>query len=287
MPKSRTVKLYEYDELDEAAKERAREWWSELEREHFDCSDFTERLVEMGKWRYGLDFGKELSWQLHSQGSGVWFDGAMDEAEFMGEVEEWREKKDGPVSEFVARRQKLQAKAKLLRELDVSWSVKCNYGNYRGWSVNVELFDEPDFTDLSLLEDWLEKPVAAGDGELLRTAARNALEYDDDELVGYDSTVYLIFLDWCDENGVPTFRPRTLIGREEAWLKWSKEFTDEMEEYVRDAAHDLYSAAEEEYEYLTSDPEMVGENIEANGYTFTKSGKRCDLGEFDDEDDDE
>ena len=44
-------------------------------------------------------------------------------------------------------------------------------------------------------------------------------------------------------------------------------------EALRDLARWLYRQLEREYEYHTSD-EVVDENIEANGYTFTEVGRR-------------
>ena len=44
-------------------------------------------------------------------------------------------------------------------------------------------------------------------------------------------------------------------------------------EAMRDLARWLYRQLEREYEYQTSD-EVVDENIETNGYTFTEIGRR-------------
>ena len=46
-----------------------------------------------------------------------------------------------------------------------------------------------------------------------------------------------------------------------------------VSEALRDLARWLYRQLEREYEYQTSD-EVVDENIEANGYTFTEVGRR-------------
>ncbi|HAY07899.1 MAG TPA: antitoxin of toxin-antitoxin stability system, partial [Hyphomonas sp.] len=48
---------------------------------------------------------------------------------------------------------------------------------------------------------------------------------------------------------------------------------DIVVEAMRDLARWLYRQLEQEYECQTSD-EVVDENIEANGYTFTEAGRR-------------
>lgn len=48
---------------------------------------------------------------------------------------------------------------------------------------------------------------------------------------------------------------------------------DIVVEALRDLARWLYRQLEQEYDYQTSD-EVVDENIEANGYTFTEAGRR-------------
>lgn len=46
--RTKTVTLYNFDELNEAAKERARDWWRELENEDFDTDGIYDDAVNMG-----------------------------------------------------------------------------------------------------------------------------------------------------------------------------------------------------------------------------------------------
>lgn len=83
------VKLYQFDELSDKAKEKAREWWRLSEGELFGAHgelyepyetaakllgiEFSQRPVPLmsGKTRYE----PAIFWQLHVQGSGASFDG--------------------------------------------------------------------------------------------------------------------------------------------------------------------------------------------------------------------
>ena len=83
------VNLYEFDELSDAAKEKARDWWRQCEAEtfghHGELFDDTERIAEI----LGITFERHnvplmggskrsepnIRWQLHVQGSGASFSG--------------------------------------------------------------------------------------------------------------------------------------------------------------------------------------------------------------------
>lgn len=62
----------------------------------------------------------------------------------------------------------------------------------------------------------------------------------------------------------------------ETFANWIESFQDDFEEYVKDEyvelACSLYSALEEEYDYLTSD-EAIKEHLIINEYRFTEDGK--------------
>lgn len=62
-----------YSELSPEAKERAREWWRECERNDFDVDGMTEMLEEILDYEYGIDDAK-ISWGFsYCQGDGVSF----------------------------------------------------------------------------------------------------------------------------------------------------------------------------------------------------------------------
>jgi hypothetical protein len=84
-----TTKVYTFDELDSAAKERARQWWRECENETFGGFGEFNEPIETAARILGIQFhthdvplmsGKsriepDISWQLHVQGSGASFSG--------------------------------------------------------------------------------------------------------------------------------------------------------------------------------------------------------------------
>ena len=88
MPRVMTTTVYQFSELDDRAKEKAREWWRECEAQDFDTGclyDDFKRIAEIlgvtfdtrafktmgGKTGYEL----RIWWALHRQGAGASFDG--------------------------------------------------------------------------------------------------------------------------------------------------------------------------------------------------------------------
>lgn len=86
--KTKTISLYEFDELSPYAKERAREWWRECEAQDFgNYNDFNEPIETAAKI-LGITFktrpvplmsGKtryesKVWWTLHTQGAGASYD---------------------------------------------------------------------------------------------------------------------------------------------------------------------------------------------------------------------
>lgn len=89
MPKTHTVTTYDYDELDDKARTRARDWYRNLQQDDPDWAEFTiEDAVRMGGI-LGIEFDHSpiplmgggtrpephIYYQLHTQGSGAYFEG--------------------------------------------------------------------------------------------------------------------------------------------------------------------------------------------------------------------
>ncbi len=84
-----TITLYHFDELSDKAKDKAREWWRELEAQDFGGFGELYESAEDAAKILGIEFrthevplhggGKRsepnISWQLHTQGSGACFEG--------------------------------------------------------------------------------------------------------------------------------------------------------------------------------------------------------------------
>ncbi len=87
--KTKTINLYQFDELSDKAKEKARDWWRNLESQNFGSGgDLNEPFetaakllgIEFKRHEVGLMGGGKRSepniwWQLHVQGSGASFEG--------------------------------------------------------------------------------------------------------------------------------------------------------------------------------------------------------------------
>lgn len=80
--------IYSFEELSEAAKERARQWWRDCENEDFDTEYLYEDAARMGAL-LGIEIDKRpiklmgggtrydpaIYWSLYNQGSGACFEG--------------------------------------------------------------------------------------------------------------------------------------------------------------------------------------------------------------------
>jgi hypothetical protein len=75
MPKNRTIKIYQFDELSESAKEQAREWYRQGNCDDSFWSECTiEDAKEIGKYM-GMDLDKVYFSGFWSQGDGACFEG--------------------------------------------------------------------------------------------------------------------------------------------------------------------------------------------------------------------
>lgn len=89
MPITKTIQLYQFDELSDRAKERARDWWKQSETEDFDTDYMYDDFVRMGAL-IGIEFKQRavplmgggtrydptIYWSgFSSQGDGACFEG--------------------------------------------------------------------------------------------------------------------------------------------------------------------------------------------------------------------
>lgn len=75
MPKNRTIKIYQFDELSESAKERAREWYRQGNCDDSFWSECTiDDAKEIGKYM-GMDIDNIYFSGFWSQGDGACFEG--------------------------------------------------------------------------------------------------------------------------------------------------------------------------------------------------------------------
>ena len=85
-----TVKLFQFDELSDKAKEKARNWWRQCEAESFSSDGELTESAETAAKLLGIDlktrpvplhgggtrYEPYIWWQLHVQGSGASFEGS-------------------------------------------------------------------------------------------------------------------------------------------------------------------------------------------------------------------
>lgn len=212
--RTETVKLYNYSELPtEAAKEKARDWWTSRDYDSNDVDMISDQLTQALEAVKLTDL--EVSWNVGwSQSDGAAMDGTVYFDEVMNqdpdEIEKgwkWLEEKsdllkypkwsDYPTLEQVY----------TLGHLDVSVKARSNRNPYQ--SVDVE----------------------TGDVYYMAEALLNAREIDEDT-EGYDNMLTTL---------------ETVIERE------LEAFEDDWRQYLKDIAHDLYTLARDEIEWQMSE----------------------------------
>jgi len=130
MPKQYTVTVYKFEELDEKAKEAARDWYRQAEAETFDAEDFKENvLCEYAAYHHRLKT-TECHFSLsYCQGDGVAFYGDLDLDFLLTEAK----KREGPPGggSLRADRRHIQALVRKLRGGGVEVSVEIEGRNNR------------------------------------------------------------------------------------------------------------------------------------------------------------
>ena len=142
MPRTHRVKVYQFAELDDRAKEKARDWFRQSDAEWFDADEFKDEvLCEHAAYHHRLKTTVCHFSLSYCQGDGVAFYGDLDLDFFVNDPADG----DGPPGggSLVGLRRKIR---KLVRDLrktgaDVSVSIGGQYGHYHHWnsmSVTVE-----------------------------------------------------------------------------------------------------------------------------------------------------
>jgi hypothetical protein len=102
MPRKHEELVYTFEELSDAAKKKALDYYRDLQHEHFDSRDLTDQFKSILKER-GFTDRVEVGWSLgHCQGDGVAFWGRIDLKDFFkwassGEHPEYTERMKGAV----------------------------------------------------------------------------------------------------------------------------------------------------------------------------------------------
>lgn len=162
--KTKTINLYEFNELSEASKEKARQWWRECsEGDSYWSELVTGEAKEEGK-KMGLDIDDIYFSGFYHQGSGACYEGTWHACDVKaGETaKDWG---DSPETKEIRRI------ASCFEELaakypNASFSVKHSGHYYHEFSTsfNVSLGEDEDNSSISQ-EEW-----SRAEGDLIETA---------------------------------------------------------------------------------------------------------------------
>jgi hypothetical protein len=185
-----------YSELSPEAKERAREWWRDCERNDFDTDSLTEDFEEILQEDYGIEVGHsvrktqsgktyqipEIYWQLsYCQGDHVSFNARIDLREFAKREENDTTKNLLEAADML--------KAISFTEDDIDWHVSMGDEHYHGVSVEWECYDN---TDLNLdILDEIKGSIESELSDIYKQACRRLMKLGYSEIESRDSDEYI------------------------------------------------------------------------------------------------
>lgn len=271
MPTRHTVTTYKFNELSEKAKEKAREWYRELDSVYFDADDFKEHtLVEPAAYHHRVKTEHCYYSLNYCQGDGVAYYGEFDLDFFMAVPE--HEPPGG--GELAADRKHIQEMIRKLQVADVTINITIRgqnerYHHYNSMSVDMEC-EESSLPKASRLSAWFDAAdwSLGVDGPGMREAVNAALFLNPD-----DDTVPLVALDWFQDKGVDTEAARAIFMTDEEYIDLQDDIVKALDAYMTSVSHSMEEAGYAELEYRDSD-EVVDDNITGNDYEFTEDGRR-------------
>lgn len=243
------VKAYEFDELSDSAKEKAREWFRSVSCDYNFWSEYTLEEAEEQAALMGIDItnnkdsrGAHIYWSgFSSQGDGACFEGTWRASGVKADkvADGW-----GPDPATTEIKRIAAVFAEIAKKYPhASFTVK-HRGHY-----SHENCTEFDFTILSD-EEYGKKSEEVAD-----ILAREAVPLSE-----------------FTREAAERLSRSTEKRREELWGDYLR-VEEELKENAKDFMRWIYRQLEKEYEYQNSD-EQVNENIKCNEYLFSESGKR-------------
>lgn len=276
MPRTHRTKVYK--ELDDAAKETAREWYRRTEDEWFDAEEFKENTLEEHVAYHHRVKTTTCHFSLsYCQGDGVAFYGDFDLEFFMGDPPEGEGPPDG--GKLAKDRAAIRAMVRELQAAGFELTVRIDgeherYHHYNSMSVRVDAEAGPDH---------------AGRRDLVREAVAELFGDPPNHYIGVsllhwveatpdDDTPVLVLCAALDDGGDPAWaaaaaRLRLAYRRPDEWDALVDRLRSALAEYMAAVSHDAEEAGYKELEYRASD-EVVDENITASEYEFTEDGAR-------------
>jgi hypothetical protein len=267
-PHTKEVGFYYFDELDDKAKEKARDWWRQAENECFDSAEFTTMLEEQAMYHHRIK-ADSCYWSLsYCQGDGVAFYGTLN----LGVL--CADNPDNPDGgSLVADRAAIAAGIKRLES--VGFTCSCHIGGstrYYSMHVQFEAEDGPEhnyrFQNAKVFFDHQIGVIE----EDWHAAALQGCEDEDERPI-------LIYLDWLEEHDAERMLEdhiRSLRLQFRPWTEWEAiidQVENGMKQYMQDVSRDIERIGYAELEYQQSD-EVVDDAILANEYEFDERGNR-------------
>jgi hypothetical protein len=171
---TKTVNLYSFDELSPKAKERAREWWREIEAQYFGAHGELYEPAETVAKMLGIEFKTHavklmdggtrhepnIWWQLHVQGSGAAFEATYRYAKGSVKAVKGEFPKNTKLHRIAEELATLQKKYKyqLSAGIDTNSREVHSYAMSLGWTEagNKEVSEEDQETLLGLMRDFAD-----------------------------------------------------------------------------------------------------------------------------------
>ena len=245
MPTPITIQAYEFDELSESAKERARQWYGESDDDSYWSECVIDEMVEQGelmgiefapsgrKWRNaktgteGVDNSPRIYWSgFCSQGDGACFEGTWSASAVNADkvAHGWGESPETTQIKRIA-----SVFAEIAKAYPYySFKVKHSGHYYHEHCTDFDFYEGADDMDP-------HHPALV--------AHINKEDPEDDQI-------------------------------ENARQRYAEAFPEkDLKENAKDLMRYIYAALEREYEDHNSD-ERVDENIKCNEYLFSEEGKR-------------
>lgn len=155
---TKTINLYEFNELSEAAKEKARNWWRECNNDDTFWSEYTiDEAKEQGE-NMGLDIKDIYFSGFSSQGSGACFTGSWSASSVIADkvADGWGESKDGSTKEIKRIATEFEEFAKAWPESSFSVTHRGHYSHEFCTEFNVSLGEDADNNEEVSPEQWKE-----------------------------------------------------------------------------------------------------------------------------------
>ena len=278
MPRTHKIKVYQFAELDDAAKEKARDWYRRVNSEWFDADDFKENTLEAHVAYHHRVKTTTCHFSLsYCQGDGVAFYGAFDLDFFMSDPEPGMGPPEG--GKLAKDREDIRRLVRQMTDADFTLDVRIDgehdrYHHHNSMSVRVDYSGGPDYDGRrELVREVVEELFGDEPTDTIGVSMLHWIDAEPDH-----NTPILVLCDALDDLGVAEYaaavaRVRAAYVTSDEWERLVGNLQTALDEYMTAVSPDAEEVGYKELEYQDSD-EVVDENISINEYEFTADGKR-------------